>query len=272
MKLFQKSKSAGPLPFNKNSDKLSQKRPISVTLSAAIWRRFLSNYLVMAGVLLAIEGLGQASNPYHLNLNTTHKAYKNQVAKRDSMQMIDLEKWMPGLRTDIWYATTQNFTGQQLYHHPRLFLRRPAATKLKSVQDSLAKLNLALVVYDAYRPYAVTLKMWEIVPDDRYAANPANGSGHNRGIAVDLGLVEKESGRLVPMPTGFDNFTDTAHHDFKNLPNDILANRQMLRNIMEYFGFVALETEWWHYYLPNPKEYPLMDVSFKKLRRWTKKQ
>jgi D-alanyl-D-alanine dipeptidase len=114
--------------------------------------------------------------------------------------------------------------------------------------------------------------MWEIVPDDRYAANPANGSGHNRGIAVDLTLTELKTGNKLPMPTDYDDFTDSAHHTFMELDSTVLANRNLLKGVMEHYGFKALETEWWHYSLPNAKYYPLMDISFKKLRRWTKKQ
>ncbi len=121
-----------------------------------------------------------------------------------------------------------------------------------------------MLVYDAYRPYSVTLRFWELVKDERYVANPAKGSGHNRGISVDLTLVH-QNGQFVDMGTGFDNFSDTAHHSYSQLSPEIRSNRSLLKNTMEKFGFRALETEWWHYSWPNDKNYELLDLSFREL-------
>lgn len=128
-------------------------------------------------------------------------------------------------------------------------------------------MGLGLKIFDAYRPYAVTEKFWELVHDERYVANPANGSGHNRGTSLDLTIIYLENGQELNMGTGFDNFTDTAHHSFTNLPESILQNRMLLKSLMEQNGFKALETEWWHYSLPNSKQYELLNLSFKKLSR-----
>jgi D-alanyl-D-alanine dipeptidase len=122
--------------------------------------------------------------------------------------------------------------------------------------------GLGLKIFDAYRPYSVTEKMWEPVQDDRYAADPKKGSGHNRGVAVDLTIINLKNNEALDMGTGFDNFSDTAHHAFTNLPEDVLQNRLLLKNIMEQHGFKALDTEWWHYSLPNAKEFELMNISF----------
>lgn len=129
--------------------------------------------------------------------------------------------------------------------------------------------GLGLKIFDAYRPYAVTEKFWELVHDERYVANPANGSGHNRGTSLDLTIIYLENGQELNMGTGFDNFTDTAHHSFTNLPESILQNRMLLKSLMEQNGFKALETEWWHYSLPNSKQYELLNLSFKKIKQKT---
>jgi len=126
---------------------------------------------------------------------------------------------------------------------------------------------MGIKIWDAYRPYSVTEKMWELVKDDRYAADPKFGSGHNRGIAVDLTIIDLSTGKELDMGTGFDNFSDTAHHDFKNLPANVLQNRLVLRSVMEKHGFKALETEWWHYYFINGKDYELLDIPFEELYR-----
>lgn len=233
-----------------------------------------SGFFVFFGIwmlaLTASEAQGQQKNPYHLPLTTSKRAYYAQVDSNPNLEMIDLEKLIPGLKTDIRYATENNFTHKILYAKAGLFLRKAAAVKLQAVQDSLSAMGLCLVVFDGYRPYSTTLAMWEVVPDDRYAANPANGSGHNRGIAVDVTLANISTGQQLPMPTDFDDFTDTAHHDFMNLDSIVLANRATLKNVMVHFGFRPLATEWWHFSLPEPQQYPLMNMSFRKLKRWIK--
>ncbi|HSV12291.1 MAG TPA: M15 family metallopeptidase, partial [Hanamia sp.] len=175
---------------------------------------------------------------------------------------------IPGLALDLKYATEDNFMHQKLYAPVRTtYLRKPAADSLKKVVEELKKEGMGIKIFDAYRPYSVTEKMWEKVKDDRYAADPAKGSGHNRGTAVDLTLIDLKTKRELPMGTGFDNFSDTAHIDFTHLASDVLNNRYVLRKVMEKYGFIQLSTEWWHYYLPNSSFYELLDLSFSDLRK-----
>ncbi len=110
--------------------------------------------------------------------------------------------------------------------------------------------------------------MWELIGDERYVANPANGSGHNRGLAVDVTLIVVKTGEELNMGTGYDNFTDTAHHTFKGLPDDVLKNRHFLKTTMEKWGFRVLETEWWHYSFPNDRNYEVLDLPFKILAKY----
>ena len=107
--------------------------------------------------------------------------------------------------------------------------------------------------------------------DERYVANPANGSGHNRGIAVDLTIIDLKTGKELNMGTGFDNFTDSAHHSFTNLPKEILQNRNLLKTTMEKYGFKLFETEWWHYFLADGDKYEVLDIDFKKLGKKNEK-
>jgi zinc D-Ala-D-Ala dipeptidase len=192
------------------------------------------------------------------------KKYKIWVDTQKNQLLVNLVDFVKKPIFKIYYTTTNNFTKTKLYTGEYFcMMALPAATALGKVQDSLQKMGLSLIIYDAYRPYAATCKMWEIVPDERYAANPANGSGHNRGIAVDCGLWNLEKNELVPMPTGFDNFSDTSHHDFNQLPENIIKNRSVLKNVMAHFGFKALQTEWWHYYYTQISKPEVMNISFK---------
>lgn len=146
------------------------------------------------------------------------------------------------------------------------FLRLPAVRALQKVQAELNSKGLGMKIFDAYRPYSVTEKFWKLVHDERYVANPANGSGHNRGASVDLTIINLQTGKELDMGTGFDNFTDTAHHSFTALSESVLQNRLLLKSTMEKYGFNALETEWWHYSLPQSKRFELLNISFKKLK------
>ena len=195
------------------------------------------------------------------------KIYRQQVQADSLQRMVELKTILPALVYDLRYATTNNFTHRKLYKSGKeTFLRSPAAKALENVQQDLNEQGYGLKIFDAYRPYSVTRKMWDLIHDERYVADPAKGSGHNRGLAVDLTIVHLKDGSELNMGTGFDNFTDTAHQNFTSLPVDILQNRKLLKTAMEKYGFRALETEWWHYSWPNDRNYELLDLDFKKLK------
>ena len=142
----------------------------------------------------------------------------------------------------------------------RTFLRKPAAEALAKVQQELKTKGFGLKIFDAYRPYSVTVTFWELVKDEKYVANPAKGSAHNRGLAVDLTLIDIKTKKEIDMGTGFDNFTDSARHSFNSLEPQVKLNRKMLRDIMVKYGFDMFDTEWWHYSWPNNSDYELLDL------------
>lgn len=179
-----------------------------------------------------------------------------------------------GLLPDLRYSTKNNFTNRVLYpENPQvIYLRQPVVRALVRVLKDLSKMGLGLKVFDAYRPYTVTVELWKKVHDSRYAADPAKGSDHNRGIAVDLTLLDLKTENSVEMPTGFDNFTDSAHQDFTKLGSRELKNRRLLKRVMEKYGFISLNTEWWHFSWPHPENFELLDLSFGQLREITEKR
>jgi len=207
-------------------------------------------------------------NKYGLWVIKESRTLNSTIMSDNNKQMVDIKKLIPNIILDLRYATTNNFMHRKLYPAvTTTYLRLPAAKALQRVETELNELGLGLKIFDAYRPYSVTEKMWEPIKDDRYVADPKKGSGHNRGIAVDLTLINLKTKEALPMGTGFDNFSDTAHQTFTALPEEILQNRNLLKNLMEKYGFKALETEWWHYSIPNTKDFELLDVSFKKMRK-----
>jgi len=193
--------------------------------------------------------------------------YQETIHKDSSKAMVELKTAIPGIVYDLRYATTNNFMHRLMYMPPTryTFLRAPAAKALAEVQKELKGMGYGLKIFDAYRPYSVTVSFWELVQDERYVANPAKGSGHNRGLAVDLTIIDLKTHRELDMGTGFDNFTDSAHHSFTGFSTAVLQNRQLLKEIMAKHGFNMLETEWWHYFWPNDREYEVLDLPFGQL-------
>ncbi len=210
---------------------------------------------------------GNSNNPYGLNLIDKIESYKQSISKNADMELVDLEKLIPGIKLDIRYATKNNFTGEIIYTIAKAFARKPVALALKKVQDSLAFHNLGLRIYDAYRPYSATLKFYEVYPDTNFVANPKYGSRHNRGCAIDLTLIDLNTNLEIPMPSEFDDFSEKAHPDYTDLTPEVIENRTFLFNIMSQFGFTHYPTEWWHFDFSGWENYPLMDLSFEELIR-----
>ncbi len=184
----------------------------------------------------------------------------------DDTILVDIEKINPRIKVEIKYATEDNFTGRKLYDVGKCFLRKFVAMKLDSVQKELEKFGLGLKVWDCYRPLSVQKILWSIVPDERYVANPAKGSRHNRGCAVDLTLVDS-LGNELPMPTKYDDFSEKAHRNYFDLPDTLIKNRKILEDVMVKYGFIPLPTEWWHFDFEGWENFSILDIPLKELIR-----
>lgn len=204
-------------------------------------------------------------NKYGLKVVETLEQYQQLLKKDANQQLINLSEIIPELALDIKYATQDNFTGMQLYPYPRAYMRLPAAKALLNVQKELNRHGLGLKIWDAYRPYSVTCAMWEFVKDDRYAADPKKGSRHNRGCAVDLTIIDLKTGKELEMPTSYDDFTEKAHHSYKNLPQKVIENRGLLLKLMTDNNFSSITSEWWHYDYNGWQTYYIMDINFTEL-------
>jgi len=181
----------------------------------------------------------------------------------DPREMVDLAT--TGVALDLRYATTNNFMHERLYPVAKAYLRAPVAAALADVERELAAEGLGLKIWDAYRPYSVTVKMWEPIKNPDFVADPKKGSRHNRGAAVDLTLIDLKTGKELAMPTGYDAFTPRARNDFNELPAEVLANRAKLRDVMTRHGFEPLPSEWWHYDFKGWERFELLDVPLEKL-------
>jgi D-alanyl-D-alanine dipeptidase len=241
----------------------------SITMFSNISNRFNIPLLAALVFLLNLSSSlkAQDSSSTRPTVIKNLQDYYEQVKDDSTKQMVELKKMIPGLRYDLRYATNNNFMHRLMYPEKTTvtFLRLPAAIALQKIQYELREKGMGLKIFDAYRPYSVTVKFWELVKDERYVANPAKGSGHNRGIAVDLTIIDLKTEKELDMGTGFDNFTDSAHQSFQLLPEKVLANRKLLRSVMEKYGFKVLETEWWHYFLGDGAKFEVLDISFRNL-------
>lgn len=179
-------------------------------------------------------------------------------------ELVEVKEIIPDIVLDLRYNTTNNFVHQKLYSTDVCLLSYGAVKGLKAVQDSLRKLGLGLKIFDGYRPRAIQWLMWEIFPNPIYVADPATGSKHNRGGAVDLTIVNLSTGQQLDMGTDFDHFGPEAGHDYTNLPPDVLQNRAFLKSMMQNVGgFIPYTSEWWHYDYPPGSSYPLLDFQMK---------
>lgn len=176
--------------------------------------------------------------------------------------LVEVTSVVPDAVVDLRYATADNFMKKQVYPaDARCLLLERSAKQLVAAAEVLRAKGFRLRLYDCYRPHHVQFELWKVMPVPGYVAEPKKGSNHNRGGAVDLGLVTLD-GKDVEFPSSYDFFGKAAHHSFQGGSKDALANRELLRATMEAAGFKKNPMEWWHYDLPDASKYPLRDEPF----------
>jgi D-alanyl-D-alanine dipeptidase len=194
----------------------------------------------------------------------TPPAEQGDFRKSDLVELVKLD---PTIKLDIRYATANNFLSTPLYSQARAFLQRPAAAALVRANHKLKPLGYGLIIHDGYRPWYVTKVFWDATPDPQkiFVANPAQGSRHNRGCAVDLSLYDLKTGKEVEMPSVYDEMTPRAFSDYAGGTADQNQRRAVLRKAMEDEGFFVNPKEWWHFDYKDWKQYRISNVPFEKL-------
>ncbi len=184
-------------------------------------------------------------------------------------ELVELTKLDPTIRLEIRYATTNNFLGTKFYDEARAFMQRPAADALVRANHALRPLGYGLLIHDAYRPWYVTKMFWDATPTEKrwLVANPAEGSKHNRGAAVDLTLFDLKTGQPISMPSTYDESTDRAFADYPGGTSLQRWHRALLRRAMEAQGFAVNPTEWWHFDYSRWREYGIGNIPFDKIGR-----
>ena len=224
----------------------------------------MKKLIVLFLVALCLNACAQnsAQNPFGLAIVNTSADYKASIKANPNNELVEIKKAIPSIVLDIRYATKNNFMKQIMYKQPRAFARKPVVQQLKVIQTALAKKGYGLKIFDAYRPYAITVAFYEKASDKNFVANPAKGSKHNRGCAVDLTIIDLKTGKDVPMPTPYDSFAPEAAPHFNELPAEIIKNRDFLIATMQAHGFKVIYNEWWHFDYNGWQGYDLMDIEF----------
>ncbi|MCX7875025.1 MAG: M15 family metallopeptidase [Melioribacteraceae bacterium] len=179
-------------------------------------------------------------------------------SQNDSL-IVSLQSIDSTIIQDVRYATKNNFTGKVLYSSPIVFLRKVVADSLSKANKYFKeKYNYRIKIFDGFRPLHIQKIMWNIIPDERYVANPLKGSRHNRGAAVDITLVDS-NGNELDFGTDYDDFTEKASPNYLKFSNKILENRKLLKEVMLKFGFTQLDSEWWHFDFKDWKNFSIPD-------------
>ena len=216
-------------------------------------------------IIICMISLGaRAQNKYGLNPMKL-EAYQKSLVSNPQNELVNLEKFIPGLALEIGYATTKNFTGTKIYTLARAYARKPVAEALKKIQAELKKQGLALKIFDGYRPYSATVMFYETYHDTTYVASPYKGSRHNRGCALDLTLIDSKTGKEIQMPTEWDSFKKEAWPTTPVADPIIRKNRKTLIDVMEKHGFKVNASEWWHFDFVGWQKFSVMDIDFEEL-------
>lgn len=188
-------------------------------------------------------------------------AINAQTETVNDSTFVNLKEYSEDFVLDMKYATTDNFLKAKVYECEACYLRLKTIQALVEANNDFIRKGFRIKIFDCYRPLEVQKKMWKIVPDANYVANPSRGSIHNRGGAVDITLVD-ETGIELDMGTSFDFFGPESAHDFKEFSKQILKNRKLLKKIMLRNGFESFDSEWWHYNLEGAKKDKLSNFNW----------
>ena len=163
---------------------------------------------------------------------------------------------------DMKYATSDNFLKAKVYDCAECFLRLKTVKAIIKANEVFMRKGYKIKFFDCYRPLDIQKKMWKIVSNPTYVADPAKGSIHNRGGAVDITLVDS-NGKELDMGTPFDHFGIEASHTYAQLSKKVKANRKLLKKVMIENGFNSFESEWWHYNLQSALTDKVSNVKWK---------
>ena len=225
-------------------------------------KRMLCVVLVLVWVLTACAAVPGAKAavpvreeaPRRLDCGTPYTPPEPEVPEPE--ELVRVVEYIPNIAVELKYATADNFTGQVIYDFHEVWLRYGTVEKLALAQAKLNELGWGLLIWDGFRPVSAQWALWRVCPDPAYVSHPETGRrAHCRGNAVDVTLIDLESGQMLEMPTGFDCFTAQADRDYSDCTATAAENARLLEQVMESCGFTGYWSEWWHY--TDSDDYPV---------------
>ena len=253
---------------------------ISASVSGSQTVKFQSNSEQVGGLQIGNEAfqhmfgedtgksfrIAPSRSPEELRKEALAAQPPHETGKR-APDLVELTKIDPTIKLDIRYATSNNFMGTPFYTQERAFLQRTAAEAVVRANRKLKAYGFGVLIHDAYRPWYVTKMFWDATPDDKkdFVADPAKGSNHNRGGAVDLSLYQLSTGKPVRMPGGYDEMSDRSYPDYPGGTSLERWHRDLLRAAMESEGFKIYKLEWWHFDFRDYMSYPVLNIPFDRI-------
>jgi D-alanyl-D-alanine dipeptidase len=237
--------------------------------STGLLTAFLSLSL-LASALAQTTTYDLPKSKYGLPVVNDVTIYKKIVAADPDNELVDMRQILPSAQFDVTYADTTNFLKRKLYPTADVFMRKPAALAIRQASENLKKQGFGLLLFDGYRPYAITVLFYEEHGDTTFVADPRKGSKHNRGMAIDLSLFDLKTGKRLSMPSGYDESTPRAYHNYMDSDSASLAHRAILRSAMEQVGFSIFPWEWWHYDFKGWESCFTYDLSHETIRKANK--
>ncbi|MBW1295494.1 M15 family metallopeptidase [Aquimarina litoralis] len=230
--------------------------PITTTTSAST----LALLEKSKAIQLRAEKVEQHMKVWQDSLDRYDQQEQTKKTFKDD-EFVNIEELSNYFVLDMKYATKHNFLKEAVYSCAKCYIRGVVAKALIKANKDFMEKGYRIKLFDCYRPHSVQKKMWKIFPNPGYVADPKGGSIHNKGAAVDITLTDLQ-GNQVDMGTKFDHFGKEAHHSYRAFSDEILANRKLLREIMEKNGFSTIRTEWWHYNFKS-KKFKIADFKWK---------
>ena len=186
----------------------------------------------------------------------------NDFKEINDTSFVNLKEYDANFILDMKYATQDNFLKTKVYNCAACYLRYKTVRNLINANKEFQLKGFSIKLFDCYRPLDVQKKMWELVPNPSYVANPKTGSIHNRGGAVDITIVDA-NGNELDMGTEFDFFGPEAAHNYEKVSNQVKINRAYLKQVMLTNNFKSFDSEWWHYNLIDSQKDPIANFIWK---------
>lgn len=231
-----------------------------------VWRTSFLYFLIMLGLSCKTNTeqkvISVQPDPVEVEeANKKQASWPESLERLPDTAFVRLADYSADFVYDMKYATADNFLKEVVYDCPECYTRVSTAKALIEVNKAFMEKGYRIKFFDCYRPHSIQKKMWTIFPNPTYVADPAKGSIHNKGGAIDITLVD-EAGNELDMGTPFDFFGKEARHAYTGHSDEVLANRKLLKTTMEAHGFNAITSEWWHYNYGPTLEYGIADFTW----------